>query len=382
MATDSPGAPRPPVAAVFDLDGVVTFTARLHASSWTELFDGFLRAWHRRHGGEFRPFTPSDYRSFVDGRPRLDGVRTFLGSRGIELPEGTADDAPGAPTVHGLGNRKNQVFLARLEAGDVPVDEDAVRLVRALRRAGVRVGVATSSKNGERVLARAGLDDLFEARVDGLVSQRLGLPGKPAPDIFLECLKRLGGGDPARCLLVEDAVAGVQAGRAGGFGVVLGVDRHDQWLALREHGATWIVRGFESLTPERIAAYFAGLPHARPNAIARWGDLAAELPPGPVEVCLAAGVVRDPGRLAPRSARVVDSAAAAVEAMERASGGAGAGFVFLGHGPSDEAAFRALGERGIGILVAEVPRPTAARFSLQDEPEVLEVVNRLTREER
>jgi alpha,alpha-trehalase len=264
-------------AAVFDLDGVVTFTARLHMATWKELFDDYLRSRASRFGEPFRPFTEADYRTWVDGRPRFDGVRTFLASRGIALPEGTAEDAEGAETVMGLGNRKNLLFRSRLENSGVEVDGKAVALIQALRACGVRVGVASSSKNTESILEAAGLGDLFEARVDGVVSERLGLSGKPAPDIFLECLRRLGVADPACALVAEDAEAGVEAGRAGGFGLVLGVDRGGRAILLREHGADWVIHDLEEAPPEKIESYFENREHARPNAIARWSELSARL---------------------------------------------------------------------------------------------------------
>ena len=251
-------AARAPEAAVFDLDGVITLTARVHAAAWKELFDGYLRERARRRGEPFRPFdAEGDYRAHVDGRPRYDGVRAFLASRGIALPEGAPDDPPEAETVAGLGNRKNAIFLAALRRMGAEVDGEAVRFVRALRERGVRVGVASSSRNCREILERAGLADLFQARVDGVESARLGLRGKPRPDIFLRCLELLGGRDPARAMVVEDAVSGVEAGRAGGFGLVLGIDRGGSGAALRGHGADHVVRGFGEVSPEWVEAWFA-----------------------------------------------------------------------------------------------------------------------------
>ena len=266
-----------PDAAIFDLDGVVTFTARLHSEAWKQLFDEFLRSRAEATGEPFRPFTDADYNAYVDGRPRLDGIRTFLASRGITLPEGTSSDPPDAETVAGLGHRKNRIFRALLVERGVDVDGGAVRLIRELRERGVRVGVASSSKNTPLILETAGLESLFEARVDGITSEELGLRGKPAPDIFLACLERLGARDPGRAVVVEDAVSGVEAGRAGGFGLVLGVDRADQAIALREHGADWVVRDLRKLSADRIEAWFAHRGDARPNAIAHWVEFSAEL---------------------------------------------------------------------------------------------------------
>jgi beta-phosphoglucomutase family hydrolase len=240
-------------AVVFDLDGVVTRTAGAHRAAWRTLFDGFLRGRAGREGTAFEPFTDADYRTHVDGRPRPDGVRTFLAARGIELPEGSDDDPPGADTVTGLGRRKNELFGAAIRDAGVEVDAGAVRFVGELRGAGIPVGVASSSRNARLVLETAGLADLFEARVDGEVSARLGLAGKPAPDIFLACLHELGVDDPARAVVLEDAVAGVEAGRAGGFGLVIGVDRGDSAAALREHGADWVIQDFAEVTLDRVA---------------------------------------------------------------------------------------------------------------------------------
>ena len=245
------------LAAIFDLDGVVTFTARIHEATWKTLFDDFLRTRAERSGEPFRSFSHEDYRKWVDGRPRLDGIRTFLASRGITLPEGTPDDPAGANTVHGLARRKNDAFQERVRREGVEIDEMAVRLIRALKDRGTRVGVASSSKNTPLILEVAGLEDLFEARVDGNERERLGLPGKPAPDTFLECLRRLGVHEPARAAVFEDATSGVEAGRAGGFGLVVGVDRTGHADALRSHGADIVISDFRDLTPDRLDALLA-----------------------------------------------------------------------------------------------------------------------------
>jgi alpha,alpha-trehalase len=209
-------------AVIFDLDGVLTRTAAVHAAAWKALFDRYLL---RRADRPFVPFdSDSEYRRHVDGKPRYDGVRDLLASRGITLPRGSPDDPPGRETVCGLGNRKNEIFRRRLARQGVEVYESAVRCVDELRAAGVRVGVVTSSKNGEAVLEAAGLRDRFPVRVDGLTLERLHLAGKPAPDVFLEAARRLEVA-PARAVVVEDAAAGVEAGRRGGFGLVVGVDR-------------------------------------------------------------------------------------------------------------------------------------------------------------
>lgn len=243
-------------AAVFDLDGVVTFTARVHAAAWRELFDTFLKK-DRVTGADRRPFSQDDYHRYVDGRPRYDGVKSFLKSRGISLPFGDPSDAPDKETVCGLGNRKEELFLEKLRELGLEIDNSAVALIRALRESGIRVGVASSSKNTTLVLEHAHLSDLFQAQVDGIVSERLHLQGKPMPDIFLACLHQLGVGDPARAMVTEDAVAGVEAGRAGAFGFVLGVDRGNNETALYGGGADVVIHDFAKLSLERLADLLA-----------------------------------------------------------------------------------------------------------------------------
>ncbi|AKF11474.1 Beta-phosphoglucomutase [Sandaracinus amylolyticus] len=240
---------------VFDLDGVLTRTARLHAAAWKSLFDGFLRA---REGVGFQPFDiQRDYLAYVDGRARRDGVRTFLASRGITLPEGDASDPEGAPTVEGLAAQKDHWFRDAIARDGVEVDEHAVHLVRALRDRGITRGVASSSRNCIPVLERAGILELFDAIVDGNELERMRLASKPAPDMFLECLRRLGAFAPADAVVVEDATAGVAAGRAGGFGLVVGVDRGGNRDALRDHGAHWVVSSMAELTVARLEAQLA-----------------------------------------------------------------------------------------------------------------------------
>ncbi len=246
-----------PEAAVFDLDGVITFTARVHSAAWKAMFDEFLRSREQRFGEPFRPFTEADYHAYVDGKPRYDGVESFLKSRNISLPRGTPRDEPGAETVCGLGNRKNELFNSKVVELGVDVDQEAVRLVRELRERGVRVGLASSSKNAVPILKRVGMLELFEAIVDGVVSARLGLKGKPAPDIFVRCLQEMTvHRDARRSMVVEDAISGVEAGRAGDFGLVLGVDRVGQAEALRQHGADWVIKDFREISAEQIAEYF------------------------------------------------------------------------------------------------------------------------------
>jgi len=228
-------------AIICDLDGVVTDTAAVHATAWKALFDGVLKARAEREGGVFVPFSDDDYLRHVDGRPRYDGVRTFLASRGIVLPEGSPDDSPEAQTVCGLGNRKNVEFNRVIARDGVTMFDGAVALIRRLQAEGMRTVVVSSSKNCGPVLASAGLTDLFEAQVDGISATRKGLPGKPAPDTFIEGA-RLVGVTPAESIMVEDALSGVQAGRAGGFGLVIGVDRGAGEAALLENGAHIVVK--------------------------------------------------------------------------------------------------------------------------------------------
>ena len=241
------GLPESVRGCLFDMDGVLTRTATVHAAAWRETFDAFLRSWAVRSGQPFVPFDPvADYDSYVDGRARADGTRTFLASRGIELPEGSADDPPDAWTVQGVSNRKNALVLERLAAGGVEVFDGSVRYVQAVRDAGLHRAVVSASANTAQVLEAAGIGGLFEARIDGLVAQAQQLAGKPAPDMFLAGAAALGL-QPAQAAVFEDALAGVAAGRAGGFAIVVGVDRIGQAAALREHGADLVVADLAEL---------------------------------------------------------------------------------------------------------------------------------------
>jgi beta-phosphoglucomutase family hydrolase len=218
-------------ACLFDLDGVITQTAKLHAAAWKEMFDAYLRERSEQTGEPFEEFTPSDYDRYVDGRPRLDGVRTFLAARGIE---------PEEALVRRLGDRKNELVLKLIREREVEVYEGSLDFVREAQREGLRRAVVSSSANTHEVLESVGIEDLFEAVVDGLVAQREGLPGKPAPDTFIAGARALGA-EPAQAVVFEDALAGVEAGRAGGFGWVVGVDRAGQRDALLENGANVVV---------------------------------------------------------------------------------------------------------------------------------------------
>lgn len=240
------GLPDAVTACLFDLDGVLTDTASVHRGAWKQMFDDFLRRRADETGEPFREFTDTDYERHVDGRPRRDGTRTFLLSRGIDLPDGSPDDPPGTPTVNGLSNQKNELVLRLIDEDGVTVFEGSVRYVRAVRDAGLRTAVVSSSANTAQVLDVAGIADLFEARIDGVVATERGLPGKPAPDMFLAGAEALG--VPAAAAAVfEDALAGVEAGRAGAFGYVIGVDRVGQRDALRRHGADVVVGDLSEL---------------------------------------------------------------------------------------------------------------------------------------
>ncbi len=234
-------------ACLFDLDGVLAKTAKLHAAAWKETFDGFLKTRAARTGERFAPFDEvADYDEYVDGKPRYDGVRSFLAARRIELPEGLPTDRPDAETVSGLGNRKNDLVLALIRDKGVEAYEGSIRYVRAVRAAGLRRAVVSSSANTSEVLAAAAIDDLFEVKIDGLVAEREHLKGKPAPDTFLAAARELGV-SAAQAAVFEDALAGVAAGRAGRFGFVVGVDRVGQAEALREHGADVVVSDLAEL---------------------------------------------------------------------------------------------------------------------------------------
>jgi beta-phosphoglucomutase family hydrolase len=224
-------------ACLFDLDGVLTKTAKVHASAWKEMFDAYLRERAARTGEPFVPFDEvAEYDQYVDGKPRYEGVQSFLASRGIELPRGEPNDPPQAETVDGLGNRKNEIVLRLIREHGVEPYEGSVRYVHAAKEAGLRRAVVSSSTNAQDVLIAAGIEDLFEVRIDGVLAEREHLPGKPAPDTFLAGARALGV-QPAQAAVFEDALAGVAAGRAGRFGFVVGVDRVGQADALRTHGA-------------------------------------------------------------------------------------------------------------------------------------------------
>jgi alpha,alpha-trehalose phosphorylase len=234
-------------AVLFDLDGVLTSTAALHTACWKRVFDEFLQHWAERSGADQPPFDPvDDYLRFVDGKPRAAGVRDFLASRGIALPEQEHDAAPGDGSVQAVANSKQALVSRQLEEGNVEAFPSSVAWVNELRDGGLRTAVVSSSENCQAVLRAAGIADLFETVVDGTVAREQGLPGKPAPDTFLEAARRLEV-DPGRAIVVEDALAGVAAGRAGGFGLVVGVARTAHPEDLHEHGADIVVADLEEM---------------------------------------------------------------------------------------------------------------------------------------
>jgi beta-phosphoglucomutase family hydrolase len=241
------GLPDGVTACLFDMDGVVTQTAVVHAAAWKEMFDDFLRQHAESTGTEFVPFDPhADYDAYVDGKPRLDGTRSFLQSRGIDLPEGSPDDPPGTHTIYGLSNRKNDLVLAKLAADGVQVYDGTVTYIRSVRDKGMSTAIVSSSANTQQVLESAGLAGLFDVRVDGVVAKQRGLRGKPAPDTYLAAAEALK--VPAsHAVVFEDALAGVEAGRAGHFALVVGVDRVGQAAELKEHGADVVVQDVADL---------------------------------------------------------------------------------------------------------------------------------------
>ncbi|HET7530988.1 MAG TPA: beta-phosphoglucomutase family hydrolase [Mycobacteriales bacterium] len=241
------GLPASVSVCLFDLDGVLTQTAKVHAAAWKQMFDEFLRQHAAQTATPYVEFDAGhDYDEYVDGKPRLDGTRDFLASRGIVLPEGNDDDPPGTPTISGLSNRKNDLVLAKIKEDGVETYPGSVDYVRKVRAAGLKTAVVSSSANTLEVLQTTGMTDCFDTRIDGVVAKERGLKGKPAPDTFLAGASALGVG-PDAAAVFEDALAGVAAGRAGGFGLVVGVDRVGQAAALHAHGADVVVRDLSEL---------------------------------------------------------------------------------------------------------------------------------------
>jgi alpha,alpha-trehalase len=234
-------------AVLFDLDGVLTATAKVHAAAWKRMFDDYLQKRAAAKNEPFRAFDiQTDYKQYVDGKLRHEGVRSFLESRRIELPFGDPADPPAHETICGLGNRKNELILAVLKSDGVDVYEGSVDFARHLHGQGIKTAIVSASRNCKAVLEAAGIADLFDFRMDGEVAGRLKLAGKPAPDTFLAAAKELGV-DPRRAVVVEDAVAGVQSGRAGGFGLVIGVDREGHPDVLKKAGADFVVSDLREL---------------------------------------------------------------------------------------------------------------------------------------
>lgn len=273
-------------AVIFDMDGVITDTAKVHAAAWKELFDAFLRKRFQDDGEPFVEFTDDDYQRYVDGKPRYDGVRDFLASREISLPEGDSNDPPGTASVRALGNRKDQYFVRALANGVDPF-VTSIEFVRRLQEAGFGTAVISASRNAELVLARAGLGALFPVQVDGVESEEMGLAGKPAPDIFLEATARLGV-EPDRAVVVEDAQAGVEAGRLGGFGLIIGLDHVGQRQALREHGADIVVDDLREFSVRGLPTNDTRLRPIDdlPSALERWQEIATRLSAGTPAVLL------------------------------------------------------------------------------------------------
>ena len=241
------GLPDGVLACLFDMDGVVTQTATVHAAAWKEMFDEFLRQRAESTGTTFVPFDPHhEYDAYVDGKPRLDGTRSFLESRGIHLPEGSPDDPPGTPTLYGLSNRKNDLVLAKIAAGGVQVYPGSITYIKAVRAGGIKTAVVSASANTQHVLHAAGIEGLFDVRIDGVIAKERHLRGKPAPDTFLAAAQALNV-PPAHAVVFEDAQAGVAAGHAGHFALVVGVDRVGQAAALKEHGADIVVKDLSEL---------------------------------------------------------------------------------------------------------------------------------------
>jgi beta-phosphoglucomutase family hydrolase len=245
------GLPDDIQACLFDMDGVLTKTAAMHAAAWKQMFDEFLRKRAQAVGGEFKPFDiHDDYDEYVDGKPREDGVRDFLASRDVSLPDGDPDDPPDADTIYGLGNRKNELLLQRISHDGVQVYDGSVRYLEAAQKAGLRRAVVSSSANTEQVLKVTGLEHFFEVRVDGVTIAQRHLHGKPAPDTFLDAARQLGV-EPAHAVVFEDALSGVAAGHAGHFGFVVGVDRVGQAAELAAHGADKVVQDLSELLDEQ-----------------------------------------------------------------------------------------------------------------------------------
>ncbi|MFC1709241.1 HAD family hydrolase [Candidatus Omnitrophota bacterium] len=237
-------------AILFDMDGVLTATAKVHAACWKKMFDEFLKKHSAENNKPFVPFDKdADYKFYVDGKPRYDGVRSFLKSRDITLPEGTPESPPDSVTICGLGNRKNALINEVLESDGVEVYPGSLKFIKYVRDLKIRTAVVSSSKNCQAIIRAGKIEDFFETRVDGVVSSQLKLTGKPAPDIFIQAAKNLGV-EPKRAVVVEDAISGVQAGRNGKFGLVVGVNREGDPQVLLDNGADVVVNDLAELLPQ------------------------------------------------------------------------------------------------------------------------------------
>lgn len=251
--------------AIFDMDGVVTDTAKAHCHAWKETFDAFLKSYTEKNKLPFHEFTEQDYLSYVDGMPRFDGIRSFLKSRHITLPNGTPDDDENQETVYGLGLRKNRQFVKTLDEDGVVVFESTVQLIKNLQAQGTKIAIVSSSKNCQTILAKGNVEDLFEVRIDGTSLDTFGLKGKPHPDIFLEAAKQLNV-KTEHSIVIEDALSGVQAGKAGGFGFVIGIDRKGSMSeTLKEGGADVVVRDLKEITRTEINDWFVPPKHLLEN---------------------------------------------------------------------------------------------------------------------
>jgi trehalose 6-phosphate phosphatase len=259
---------------LLDLDGVMTETAQIHAEAWKTMFDVYLRERAARNGGALEPFDANhDYRKFVDGKPRYDGVASFLQSRGIDLPLGEESDPPEKETVCGLGNRKNRLFLDAIRQRGVKVYRTSIEFIKRARLHGFKIAVVTASRNGREVLDAAGLGNLFDAEVDGIVAHERKLAGKPAPDTFVEAARRLEV-SPDKAAVIEDAAAGVKAGKAGGFGLVIGISRNGQPELLRENGADIVVSDLSEL---RLGREDRGAGRIAPLAVEKMAEVSARI---------------------------------------------------------------------------------------------------------
>ncbi len=269
-------------SVIFDLDGVITQTARFHAGAWKATFDEYMRMREKRDKEPFREFThDGDYLPYVDGKPRYKGVKSFLESRGINIPFGDPSDPPDKETACGLGNRKNAMFNEVLRKEGADVYSSSIELIKVLRESGIRVGLASSSKNCKTILESAGIEELFETRVDGVVSVEMGLKGKPEGDIFVTAAHNIGT-IPPNSVVVEDATSGVQAGRNGGFGLVLGVARKNNETELLENGADIVVTDLADIDIEQIEEWF----HKKPKDLFKSWDKVEQLLPGKGKVII------------------------------------------------------------------------------------------------